>query len=145
MITIYNEIKGREITIDESHELIFFEPRHYEDLPYVKISMNNIDWFRHKEKCEDCEALYNDFGTSNYEWEIEYPGFKARLDLSEFGPKTDANAASRNIGYYFEGTVLKLNLDIDSIEEIEILLKANEILEDDEKCCFFRDKINDLK
>ncbi len=145
MIRIYNKKKGREITIDESHARIIFEPRHYEDLPYVKISMRNIDWFRHKEKCEDCKTLYDDFGTPNYDWKIEYLDFKARLDLTEFGPKTDANTASRNDGEYFNGTILKLNLDIDSIEQMKLLLKANELLEDDEKCCFFRDKINDLK
>lgn len=106
--------------------------------------MSNIDWFRHKEKCEDCETLYIDFGTSNYDWKIKYKGFKARLDLTEFGQKTDGNTTSSNIGEYFNGTVLKLNLDTDSIEQIKILLKANELLKDDEKWCFLRDKINDL-
>ena len=55
------------------------------------------------------------------------------------------NTASQKIGEYFNGTKLKLNLDIDSIDELKVLLKANEILEDDKKCCFLRDKINDLK
>jgi hypothetical protein len=145
MIKIYNKKKGAEIIMDESHARIIFEPHDYEDLPYVKISWKNIDWFRHKEKCTDCKLFYNDFGTSNYGWEIEYLNSKARLDLSEFGPKNDANTASRNEGEYFSGTILKLNLDTDSIVEMKVLLKVNELLEDDEKCCFFRDKIREFK
>lgn len=145
MIKIYNPNKRTEIIIDECHELIIFEPRHYEDLPYVKISLSNIDWIKHKESCEDCKMLYRDFGTSNYDWKIEYPGFMARLNLAEFGPKNYSNTISRNVGDYFNGTILKLNLDTDSIEQIEVLLEVNETLENDEKCCFLRDKINALK
>lgn len=145
MIRIYNTKKGKEISLDDKHPRIIFEPHHYEDLPYVKISMQNVDWFKHKNKCDDCKSLYDDFGTSSYDWKIEYPGFKARIDLSEFGPNYDANTASQNISQYFAGTILKLNLDIDSIDELKTLLKANEILEADSKCCFLRDKINDLK
>jgi len=145
MIKIFNKKKGNKISLDEKHEWIFFEPHHYEDLPYVKISMSNIDWFSHTYRCEDCKSLYDDFGTSNYDWQIEYPGFKARLDLTEFGPDYDVNTASHNIGEYFDGTILKLNLDIDSIDELKILLNVNELLEDDKKCCFIRDKINNIK
>ena len=145
MIKIFNTDKGHEILIDEKHGRISFHPHHYEELPYVEILLKNIDWFRHKEDCDDCQSLFNDFGTDNYNWQIEYPGFKARLNLSEFGSGFDMNTASQKIGEYFNGTKLKLNLDIDSIDELKVLLKANEILEDDKKCCFLRDKINDLK
>ena len=58
MIKIFNKKLNSEILIDETVDWIQFNPRDYEDKPYVIIEMKEFSFLHHAENCTDCKK-YN--------------------------------------------------------------------------------------
>ena len=61
MIKIFNKKLNSEIQIDESADWIQFNPRDYEDKPYVVIEMKEFSFPHHANKCSDCKKFLDFF------------------------------------------------------------------------------------
>ena len=62
MIKIFNKKLNAEILIDENVDWIQFNPRDYEEKPYVTIEMKEFNFLIHANKCSDCKKFLDSFG-----------------------------------------------------------------------------------
>jgi hypothetical protein len=145
MIIIFNEKRKFEIQIDDSIPQVIFTPRDYEDVPFVKIELKNLNFHQHALKCEDCKAFVDSFGTDTLDWFINYSGKIERLDLTNFGQDHVQSHSSFNIDSYFYGSILKLNLSTLPKEKESILelLEIEIARENYERCCILRDLLSE--
>jgi hypothetical protein len=146
MIKIFNSKLGAEILIDESVDWIQFNPRDYEEIPYVIIEFKEFDFPRHAIKCSDCRAFMDSLGSETVDWYITYSNKKFRLNLKHFGQDTyPKNQITVTMSDYNPGTKLTLvfhELPTDK-EQLDLLLKQAELDEDYENACVIRDLINE--
>lgn len=143
MIRIFNKILHYEIIIDESIDIVQLTPRQYEiENPHVLIELHKINFLNHSKTCNDCGAFIKALGTNSHDWFIDINGKVNRLDLKTIGKKYLDNHIKRVNSSEFHGTRLKLNLDFDTIESLQLALQEHEQSEDYERCCILRDKIS---
>ena len=146
MIKIINRKLNVEISIDEEKDWIKFNPRHYEDNPYVEIEMNGFDFLLHSNKCPDCKLFLNSFGQDSTDWYISYSEGTFRLDTKQLGSKDytqnkikfgidDCNNGTRMTLKFLELTTNKI--------ELQELLNLHVIKENYEYACVIRDLINE--
>ena len=145
MIRIFNKKENYSIRIDESVPGIAMEPNDWHDIPHVVLKLKNFHFLRHVETCETCKAFCNAFGTTSVNWHIEYLGKIRRLNLSTLGEKPNGNELSFMNSYCFRGSILRLNIDIETIESLENQLLEKEKLEEYENCAILLNKITSLK
>jgi hypothetical protein len=145
MITIFNKKQGFEISIDDLFPQVTFTPRDYEDIPFVQIELRGINFHHHSQTCKDCKAFIASFGTNTLDWFISYSGKRKRLDLSNFSGKYFDNHSTYKVSEFDNSSTLKLNLNKlpDSKEELEILLKEDIKSERYERCCIWRNLLNE--
>ena len=145
MLIIYNSAEKRSIQIDDSLSSVKVSPQIWEDgIPHFKIELKGFIYSQHAATCEDCSAFMRAFGTKSPNWQIFYNNKSYRLDLSQVGQGYYDNVIKCTIGNYEFGTRLNLVIDTDTVENLTLLLEANEILENYERCCFLVEKINVL-
>jgi hypothetical protein len=143
MLIIYNSADKRSIQIDDSLSHVKVSPQDWDlDNPLFKIELKGIIYSQHAATCEDCSAFMRAFGTRSPNWHIFYNNQSYRLDLSQVGQGYYDNAIKCTIGSYEYGTRLNLVIDTDTVENLTLLLEANEILENYESCCLLLEKIN---
>ncbi|MBA3683361.1 MAG: hypothetical protein H0W73_19680 [Bacteroidetes bacterium] len=146
MIKIFNKKTNNLILIDESFPQVHFKPMHYQDEnPYVLIELQDLNFHQHADSCEDCKAFSNALGTDSTDWHIEFLGIIKRLDLSALGIKYLDNQLSFIGSYYFSGSRIKLNIDTDTVETLQIRLKQFEQDEKYEGCSKILKKLNTIK
>lgn len=145
MITIFNKKQKYEIQIDESFPQVIFTPVDYDEIPFVKIELRGFNFHQHSRTCKDCKALIDSFGTKTLNWFIKYSNKIKRLDLSCFGNEYSENHSVFKISEFENVSILKLNLSTlpEYRSEIELLLKQDTELENYEKCCLWRDLLNE--
>lgn len=146
MIRIFNKKLGAEILIDENVDWIQFNPRHYEEKPYVILEMKEFHFTSHANKCSDCKKFLDSFGKESVDWYISYAKKTYRLDTKQIGQKGYAeNQITVTMSDYNSGTKLTLVFhDIPTDENELSALLANAIdNEDYEKACVFRDLIKE--
>jgi hypothetical protein len=145
MVVIYNSTDKRSIQIDDSLSNVKVSPQDWDlTTPHLKIEIKGFIYSQHASSCEDCAAFMRAFGTKSPNWHICYNNKSYRLDLSQVGRGYYDNVIKCTIGTYEYGTRLNLVIDTDTIENLTMLLEANEILENYESCCFLLEKINVL-
>ncbi|TPD71092.1 hypothetical protein [Flavobacterium microcysteis] len=146
MIEIFNNKTNSKITIDDLDVDVQLLPRHYEDIPYVIIELNNIDWVRHSYACKDCKSFRESFGSGDVNWHISYLGKTYRLNMDSLGgDKYPSNQIVSKLSDYQSGTFLTLIFSDIPIEtdEIQKLLNKEVDNENYEKACILRDIIKD--
>lgn len=144
MIRIFNKKLGAEILIDENVDWIQFNPRHYEEKPYVILEMKEFNFPSHANKCSDCKKFLDSFGKESVDWYISYAEKTYRLDTKHVGQKGHPeNQVTVTMSDFNPGTKLTLVFhDIPTDERELNTLLANAIdNEDYEKACVFRDLI----
>jgi hypothetical protein len=144
MITIFNKKLNCEIQIDESYPQITFTPRDYEEVPFIKIEIQGFNFLQHSRTCSDCKAFIDSFGTQTLDWFINYSDKSKRLDLFNFGKAYKNNHIKFKNSDDEYLSILKLNLSTIPTDrkEIEQLLKQDEVSENYERCCTWRDLLN---
>lgn len=146
MIRLFNKILSYEIFIDDSIDIVQLTPRQYEiENPHVLIELHGINFLNHSKTCTDCGAFIKALGTNSHDWFLDINGKVNRLDLKALGEKYMDNYVKQVNSSEFHGTKLKLNLDFDTIEGLQLALQKHEQREDYERCCFLRDKINAIE
>lgn len=146
MIRIFNYKLKREILLDESKGHISLHPRQYDDdNPHVLLEIRGVHLANHAQSCSDCGAFVSALGTRSHDWFIDINGKVERLNLYGLGNEPTDNRLKSIISYYFTGTKLKLNIDTDTIESLQDQLNEHISTEEFEQCCYFRDKIQNLK
>ena len=122
-----------------------FNPRHYEERPYVTIELIGFDLFKHSINCADCKAFLNDLNSDSIDWFIEYSGEAYRLSMKLSNTKSKIASEIKTINSHYQyGTFLRLifhELPLDK-NELWKLLKEAEESEDFERCIILRDTIN---
>lgn len=146
MIRIFNKKNGVEIIIDDTMPEVIFTPKDYEEIPHVKIELKNIDFHRHTLKCTSCNTFLKAFGTDTLDWFIEYLGKTKRLDLSNFDNNYSSNHSIFRDSEFYYGSILKLNISQipNTAQALQALMERDIAKEDFEKCCIWRDLINEL-
>jgi hypothetical protein len=134
MIRIFNKKLKKSILIDESFPQVSFEPRQYEDNPYVRIKLSGIHFSNHAMSCDECSTFQKSFGTDSMDWHIEFLGRTRRLNLSKFGDHENANKVEWRLSPFFSGSTLKLNICTDTVESLSEELHLRENIEDYEGC-----------
>lgn len=143
MVRIFNNKERKEILIDESADWIQFMPRPYdEDDPHVLIEMNGFDWARHADECSDCGSLLATLGKSDHFWRLSWNNQIWPLNLVGVGPQPGKNRLVYKIGSFFDGTRMKLKLDIRTQDELRTELEECVNAEEYERCVIVRDIIN---
>jgi hypothetical protein len=147
MIRIFNKKLNVEILIDDKVEWVQFNPRHYEDKPYVIIEFKKFSFPRHAKKCSDCKQFLEAFGKDSVDWYISYFDKLFRLNTKEVGkdghpsnkvidiPMSDYNPGSRLTLVFHE-------LPTDK-SELKSLLEKILSIENFEKACLLRDLIKE--
>jgi hypothetical protein len=146
MIRIFNIKLDVDILIDESVDWIQFNPRHYEEKPYVILEMNEFHFPSHANKCSNCKKFLDSFGKESVDWYISYSKNTYRLDTKQIGQKGHPeNQITVTMSDYNPGTKLTLVFhDIPTDEtELNTLLTNAVDKEDYENACVFRDLINE--
>lgn len=142
IVRIFNKKLQKEITIESSLPQVAFTPKEWdEENPHVLIKLDGLHFSRHADFCEDCKAFRNSFGTNTTDWQIEYLGKTLRLNLKTLGQKTSDNHLEWRAEDYFCGSILKLNIDTDTIESLQEELTIQEKLENYEGCSLIFEKI----
>ncbi|MCA6436210.1 MAG: hypothetical protein IM600_17995 [Bacteroidetes bacterium] len=141
MVRIFNLKTNKSIEIDETLPEVGFEPNDWQELPHVIIKLPEVHFANHCKTCEDCNSLLNAFGTECSDWQIEYLGKIKRLNLKTLNPSFSANKLNFIISNYFSGTILKLNIDTDTVDSLKKELISKEEIEDYESCKKIVDKI----
>ena len=146
MMRIFNKKKEIEILIDDAIPEVTFTPKDYEDNPSVIIELKNFDFHRHTFKCKECDTFSKAFGTDTLDWFIGYLGKVKRLDLRNFGNNYTSNNSIFKISEFYNGSILKLNISHipDTLLGLQTLLENDIANENYEKCCVWRDLINEL-
>ncbi len=146
MKRIFNKKIEAEILIDENVEWIQFNPRDYEEKPYVIIEMKQFNFAAHANKCSDCKKFLDSFGKESLDWYISYSDKVFRLDTGQIGQKGfPKNEIKFTISDYNPGTKLTLvfhKLPTDKTE-IKTLLEIAVEKEDYENACILRDLIKE--
>ncbi|MFT0716847.1 UvrB/UvrC motif-containing protein [Flagellimonas lutimaris] len=146
MIRIFNKKLDAEILIDENVEWIQFNPRDYEDKPYVTIEMKGFNFPAHGNKCSDCKKFLDSFGKDSLHWYISYSNKVYRLDTKHIGQKGySENEIKVTMSDYNPGTKLTLvfhKIPTDATELKSLLANAVEN-ENYEKACVLRDLIDE--
>lgn len=83
MIKIFNRKLEAEILINENSSWIQFNPRDYEDKPYVIIELKEFSFPQHAYECNDCGKFLSAFGQNSLDWYISYSNKIFRLDTSK--------------------------------------------------------------
>ena len=143
MIRIFNSKLKKEIQIDPSYPQVSLTPNDWQqDNPHIIIKLEANNFFSHAQTCEDCLSFQKAFGTNTHDWYIEYLGRVKRLDLSTLSKRPSDNHISYNNSAWWYGTTLKLNLDTDTKESLQALLKLYEDTSEFEACSRVLDKLN---
>ena len=146
MIRIYNNKLRSEISIDEQVDWIQFNPRDYEERPYIIIEMKGFDFLRHAEKCQDCKEFIGAFGNHSLDWYISYNDKVYRLDVEQIGKgEYPHNEIKYTMSEYNPGTKLTLifhPLPTDK-SELKTLLNKAVLDEKYEHACILRDLIEE--
>ncbi|MFN0032641.1 MAG: hypothetical protein ACKVOR_10820 [Flavobacteriales bacterium] len=142
MIRIFNFKEKRTILIDETSSMVCFHSNDWdEENPHLIIELKGFHFSHHARTCEDCGSFLNAFATESVDWCVEYLGKTKRLDLSRLGKNFNDNQFTYRISDFANGTKMKLNIDLDTLELLDELLKVHEQLEDYDQCCRIRDKM----
>ena len=145
MIKIFNKKTGHSILIDESLPHVNFEPNDWQiDNPHLLIKLPEINLNQHAKSCSDCQAFQKALGTNTNDWYVEYLGKTKRLNLSTFGKDYTKNHLNWTLSEYFSGSILKLNLDTDTIESLKEALEYKESIEDYEGCSLILVKLDSI-
>ena len=147
MIKIFNRKLNVEISIDENKDWIKFNPRHYEENPYVEIVMNGINFLHHSYKCTDCKLFIDSFGVDSVDWYISYLGKIFRLDTEQIGSKGyGQNKINFGIHDFYNGTRMILKFHVLPINKIKLqnLLNLYVEKEEYEYAGIIRDLINEI-
>lgn len=146
MISLFNKKLDVKILIDEKADWIHFNPRDYEDVPYVIIEMKEFSFHHHASKCKDCKTFLESFGEESVDWYISYDSKIFRLDTERIGKSGyPQNEIKVTMSDYNPGTKMTLvfhKLPTDK-EDLEVHLKSAEENEDYKKACVIRDLINE--
>jgi len=146
MIRIFNKTYNAEFLIDETVDWIQFNPRDYEDKPYVIIEMKEFNFPQHAIKCYDCKKFLDSFGKESTDWYISYSNKLFRLDTKNLGIKGyPQNEIKVTMSDYNPGTKMTLmfhDLPTDK-KELKNLLDLAVINEDYKNACVLRDLINE--
>lgn len=146
MIRIFNKKTNKSILIDETLPHVHFSPLdYYEDNPHILFKIEGLNLGHHSRTCEDCGSFLNAFGTNTCDWYIDYSNKINRLNLTSFGQKPTDNQLTFMGSAYFTGTILRLNIDTDTVESLEQTLKNFELTENYESCSLIVRKLNSLK
>ena len=142
MIRIFNKKISAAILIDETSSCVSFAPNHYhEDSPHIEIRIWRFNFSLHCYSCSDCKAFQESFGTTTKDWYVEYMGKIRLLDLYELGTEYGKNTFQYQSGETFSGTIFKINLSKNTIENLSKKLEEAILSEEYEKCCIIRDTI----
>lgn len=145
MIRIFNKKINTEIIFDDQVEWIKFNPRDYEEKPYIIIEFKNFSYPHHAKKCSDCKKFMESFGKESLDWYISYYDKTYRLDMKELGQgRHPSNEIRITMSEYESGTKMTLifhQLPTDK-NELESLLDKAVLVEDYEEACTLRDLIN---
>ena len=81
------------------------------------------------------------------DWIIEYSGKIKRLDLSTFDESFSSSHSIFQVSEFNNGSILKLNLSEipNTIPELQKMLELDKANENYERCCVWRDLIDELK
>tara|TARA_B100001971_G_C18130634_1_gene504608 strand:+ start:154 stop:597 length:444 start_codon:yes stop_codon:yes gene_type:complete len=147
MIKIFNKKLNSEILIDETVDWIQFNPRDYEDKPYVIIEMKEFSFLHHAENCTDCKKFLDSFGKESVDWYISYSDKIFRLDTQQIGMKgyPQNEIKLTTMSEYNSGTKMTLvfhSLPTNKIE-LQKLLESAVDNEEYENACILRDLINE--
>lgn len=146
MIKIFNRKLDSEIIIDDSVDWIQFNPRHYQEKPFVNIEFKNFSFPHHALNCEDCKKFMKSFGSDSVDWYISFSKKTYRLDMSSIGSGDyPFNEVKVVMSEYNPGTKMTLifhELPVDK-EELRIHLTNAVEIENYEKACIIRDLINE--
>jgi hypothetical protein len=146
MIRIFNNKLKKEILLDETNGVVRLHPRQYDDdNPHVQIEIKGVNLGHHAYSCSDCDAFVKALGSQSHDWYLDINGTIHRLNLFGLGNEPHENQFRTTISYYFTGTKLKLNIDTDTVESLTAELQNHIAAENYEQCCYFRDKIEDIK
>ncbi len=146
MARVFNRRTGAEILFDQSSIGIVLMPiAEPDDRPHIVIELYDIDLEDHSHKCPDCAELLKDLGTPTTDWRIEFDNNVYRLDLQRVSTDLDRSGTDAELSDFFDGTKLKLLIDTETVETLEVELKRNEESENYEHCVYLRDRIRQLK
>tara|TARA_B110000114_G_C14780287_1_gene272513 strand:- start:87 stop:527 length:441 start_codon:yes stop_codon:yes gene_type:complete len=146
MIRIFNRTLNVEILIDEKVDWIQFNPRDYEEKPYVVIEMKEFSFPHHANECSDCKKFLDSFGKESIDWYISYTNKVFRLDTKQIGikgyPQNEIKVTMSDYNPRTKMTLVFHDLPTDKTE-LKNLLEFAVVNEDYENACVLRDLINE--